>query len=38
VDVIDARGSENEVFGRVTHALATRWPETFLSLGRSHSP
>ena len=38
VDVIDARGSENDVFERITHALASRWPETFLSLGRSHSP
>ena len=37
VDVIDASGSEDAVFERVTRALATRWPETFLSLGRSRS-
>ena len=37
VAVIDASGDEREVFARVTHALASRWPESFLSLGRSHS-
>jgi dTMP kinase len=37
VDVIDAGGTEDEVAGRIRGALAARWPETFLSLGRSHS-
>jgi dTMP kinase len=33
---VDARGSEEDVAGRVLNALAARWPETFAPLVRSH--
>jgi dTMP kinase len=34
--VVDARGDEEEVAGRVLGALAARWPETFPSVTGSH--
>ena len=34
--VVDARGEEDEVAGRVLGALAARWPETFAAVTGSH--
>ena len=36
IERVDARGSVREVHERVVRALASRWPETFAPLSRSH--
>lgn len=36
IERVDARGGAREVHGRVVKALASRWPETFAPLSRSH--
>ena len=36
IALVDARGSEEDVAGRILQVLAGKWPETFAPLSRSH--